>query len=73
VKKIYYAIVITSFLLMGCGNKENVKKESTVVTKEPKVSNEEQFAFNDIKEDDERRVLSGSLWSNKNRISKYDK
>lgn len=71
-KKTYLIIAISAMFIAGCGNNKKVENNSKTVSKEPTVKKEEKFAFDDIKEEDEKRVLTGSLWSNKNRISKYE-
>lgn len=68
-KKIYFLCFII-LILTGCGKKENIKGENKS-SAQPEIKREEKFAFDEIKEDDERKMYSGSLWSNNSRVSKY--
>lgn len=71
-KKKYYIVLLIFLFIFGCGKKTKIKNDEKAVTKEYSVKTEEKFAFDEIKEEDEKRVLTGSLWNNKNRISKYE-
>ncbi len=64
-----YIISIAAILIAGCSGKNKVNKES--VKQQPQIKKEEKFAFDEMKEEDERRLYTGSLWSDKNRASKY--
>jgi flagellar L-ring protein FlgH len=71
-KKICFLVLLAVLVVFGCGRKTKVKENENVATQEPTIRKEEKFAFDEIKNEEENRVTTGSLWSNKNRISKYE-
>lgn len=66
---LFFAIIIIG---TGCSNSKKSSNEYREKTKAPEVNTQEQFAFNDITENDKNRMYTGSLWQNQKRGSMYE-
>ena len=57
-------------VFLGCSNNKKNNNDKDII-KAPEVKTQEQFAFNDISENDKNRMYTGSLWQDKSRGSLY--